>query len=122
MCISPLYGYTQDQNTKTNTLQHQTKPVPQPNKTKDTKNCQQEKIRNYQQDTLKQLKDNEELFFDKCITQAKDERTTVAKVNKTNAQQIAIDKAHTVRTKLTVGMWQHGRNITYKINQLSIKH
>jgi hypothetical protein len=98
-----------------NTPQQQNKPVPQTKKTKDTKKRQREKIWKHQWDTLKGPKENEELFFNKCITQAEDERTMIAKENKTNAQRLAIDDAHDYRTKPTVGLWQYGRNITYKI-------
>ena len=73
--------------------------------TQDSTQRRQAIIRKHRQDTLKRLKDNEELFFDKCITQTKDERKTIAKENNTNAKQIAINKAHTIRTKPAVGMW-----------------
>ena len=106
----------------TNTTQQQTTPVPQPNATKDTKKRRRDKIQKYRQDTLKQLKDNDELFFNKCITQAEDERMMIAKQNKTNAQRLAIEDAHNYQSKLTVRMWRYGCNITNKINQLSIGH
>ena len=55
------------------------------------------------------------MYLDKAITQAKDERTTIAKENETNAKQLAIDGAHNYLTKLTGGMWQYGCNITHKV-------
>ena len=45
-------------------------------------------------------------FLYEAVTQAKDERTSIAKENKTNAKQLAFDDAHDYQTKLTVGMWQ----------------
>ena len=67
---------------KTNTKQQQTTPVPQPDPAKDTKKRRRDKIQKYRQETLKRLKDNEELFFNKAIIQTKDERMTIAKENK----------------------------------------
>ena len=63
----------------------QTIPIQQPNAIKDTKKRQRDKIRKYRCETLKQLKENEELCFDKAITRAKDEGTTIAKENRNNA-------------------------------------
>ena len=79
------------------------------------RNANGKKIQKYRRETLKRLKDNEELVFDEAITQAKDERTPIAKENKTNAKRLAIDNAHDYWTKLTVGIWQYGCNITNKI-------
>ena len=84
-----------------NTKQQQTTPVPQPDATKDTKKRRRYKIRQYRRETLKQLKDNEELFFYDAITRAKDEHTKIANENKTNAKQLAFDDAHNYQTKLT---------------------
>ena len=64
----------------------QTTPVQQPKAAKDTKKRRQDKIRKYRRETLKRLKENEELFFDEAITRAKDERTKMAKKNRTNAR------------------------------------
>jgi hypothetical protein len=93
----------------------QTTPVQQPDAVKDTKKRQREKIRKYRRETLKQLKENEELFFNEAITCAKNEQTTIAKENRTDAQRLAIDDAHDYRPKPIVGMWQYGCNITNKI-------
>jgi hypothetical protein len=71
---------------ETNKTMQQTTPVQQPNVVKDTKKLQRDRIRKYRQETLKRLKENEKLFFDKAITQAKDEHTTIAKENKTNVK------------------------------------
>ena len=51
----------------------QTTPVQQPDAVKDTKKRRRDKIRKYRHETLKRLKENEKLFFDKAITRAKDE-------------------------------------------------
>ena len=95
--------------------QPKTTTVQQPNVLKDTKKCQRDKIRKYRREALKQLKENEELFFDEAITRAKDERTKIAKENRANARRLAIDDTHNYQSKPTVGMWQYGCNITSKI-------
>ena len=64
--------------------------------------------------TLQRLKDSEELFFDNSITQAEDERTTMAKNNNKKARRIAIDAAHDAKQdKPRIGMVQQGRNTAY---------
>jgi hypothetical protein len=63
----------------------QTTPVQQPNTVKDTKKRQRDKIRKYRRETLKRLKENEELFFNEAITRAEDEQTNMAKESRTNA-------------------------------------
>ena len=63
--------------------------------------------------TLWRLKDSEELFFDNSITQAEDERTTMAKNDNKNARRIAIDAAHAKQDKPQIGMVQQGRNTAY---------
>ena len=63
--------------------------------------------------TLQRLKDSEELFFDNSITQAEDERTTMAKNDNNNARRIAIDAAHAKPNKPRIGMVQQGRNTVY---------
>ena len=93
----------------------QTTPVQQPNAVKNTKKRQRDKIRKYRRETLKRLKENEELFFNEAITRAEDEQTTIAKGNRTNSRRLAIDDVHDYRPKPTVGMRQYGCNITNKI-------
>jgi hypothetical protein len=63
--------------------------------------------------TLRRSKDSEELFFYNSITQAEDERTTMAKNDNKNARQIAIDIAHAKQDKPRIGMVQQGRNTAY---------
>ena len=65
--------------------------------------------------TLQRVKDSEELFFDNSITQAEDERTTMAKNDNNNAsaRRLAIDAAHAKQDKPQIGMVQQGRNTAY---------
>jgi hypothetical protein len=63
--------------------------------------------------TLQRLKDSEELFFDNSITQAEDERTTMAKNDNNNARRLAIDAAHAKQDKPRIGLVQQGRNTAY---------
>ena len=63
--------------------------------------------------TLRRLKDSEELFFDNSITQAEDERTTMAKNDNKNARRLAIDAAHAKPDKPRIGIVQQGRNTAY---------
>jgi hypothetical protein len=62
---------------------------------------------------LRRLKESEELFFDNSITQAEDERTTMAKNDNKNAKRIAIDAAHAKQDKPRFGIVQQGRNTVY---------
>ena len=58
--------------------------------------CQhQQEIQRHAKETLGQLQENQELFFNESITKAEDERTDMAKNNSSNAKQVAIDTAHT---------------------------
>ena len=63
--------------------------------------------------TLQRLKDSEELFFDNSITQAEDERTTMAKNDNKNARRLAIDAAHAKSDKPRIGMIQQVSNTAY---------
>ncbi len=72
--------------------------------------------REHQQTTLLQLAQQEELFFETSITQAKDERTDIAKADIINAQRTTIDMEHDnklTNTKPTVGYKQLAHNTTY---------
>ena len=80
----------------------QTTPVQQPNAVEDTKKCRRNKIRKYRRETIKQVKENEELFFNKAITRAEDEQTKMAQEIRTNAQRLAINNAHDYPPKPTV--------------------
>jgi hypothetical protein len=63
------------------------------------------RILQHRKDTLRRLRDSDKLFLDTCITQAKDERTAMAKENTTNVKPIAIVKAHRCN-KHTIGLLQ----------------
>jgi hypothetical protein len=49
--------------------------------------------------TLRRLRDSDNLFLDDSITLAEDERTCLAKANKTNKKRMAINAAHTKRAR-----------------------
>ena len=70
--------------------------------------------RNHRKITLEQLAQQEELFFDECITTAEDERTVMAKNDATNNKKRAIDSAHNKdQPSSTPGYVQRVRNATY---------
>ncbi len=64
---------------------------------------------------LRLLSKNKNLFLDNSITQAKDERTVLAKGDQTNMQHLAIDSAHVNSSKPAIGLTQCGRNATYSL-------
>jgi hypothetical protein len=53
--------------------------------------------------------------LDNSITQAKDERTVLAKGNQTNLQRLAIDSAHVNSNKPAIGLAQRGCNTAYSL-------
>jgi hypothetical protein len=65
--------------------------------------------------TLRLLSKNENLFLDNSITQAKDERTVLAKGNQTNLRRLAIDSAHVNSNKPAIGLTQRGCNVAYSL-------
>ncbi len=65
--------------------------------------------------TLRLLSESENQFLDNNITQAKDERTILAKGNQTNTQRRAINSAHIKNNKPAIGLAQRGRNTTYSL-------
>ena len=70
--------------------------------------------RNHRKLTLERLAQQEDLFFDECITTAEDERTVMAKNDATNNKKRAIDSAHNKdRSGSTPGYVQRVRNATY---------
>jgi hypothetical protein len=64
--------------------------------------------------TLRRLQESEELFFDESITQAEDERTTMAKEDTSNVKHAAIGAAHKFDTT-DIGITKQGRNIVHNI-------
>ncbi len=65
--------------------------------------------------TLRRLRDSDNLFFDNSITLAEDERTSLAKANKSNKKRMAINAAHTKRGTTSIGFSQCGRNAAYSL-------
>ncbi len=65
--------------------------------------------------TLRLLSKNKNLLLDNSITQAKDERTVLAKGNQTNTQHLAIDSSHVNSNKPATGLTQRGCNIAYSL-------
>ena len=65
--------------------------------------------------TLRRLRESDDLFLDNSITQAEDERTTMAKNDTKNAKRSAIDAAHAKQDKPSIGIVQRGRNTAYAL-------
>jgi hypothetical protein len=66
----------------------------------------QQKIawRQHIKQTLQHLRKCDYLFLDNSITQAKDERTAIAKNNTNNAKRMAINSAHAQQDQPTIGL------------------
>ncbi len=81
------------------------------------KHCRQHKIawRQHIKLSLHLLSENENLFLDNSITQAKDERTVLAKGDQTNLQCLAIDSARVNSNKPAIGLTQRDHNTTYSL-------
>jgi hypothetical protein len=77
----------------------------------------QQKIarRQHIKQTLQHLHKSEDLFLDNIITQAKDERTAIAKNNTHNEKHVAIDSAHAQRNQPTIWLTQRGQNMAYRL-------
>ena len=65
--------------------------------------------------TLQRLRDSDNLFLDDSITHAEDERTSLAKADKTDKKRMAINAAHTKQGTTSIGFAQRGRNATYSL-------
>ncbi len=65
--------------------------------------------------TLWRLRDSDNLFLDDSITLAEDERTSLAKANKTDKKRMAINTAHTKRGTTSIGLALRGRNAAYSL-------
>ena len=63
---------------------------------------------------LKQLCENE--FFDTQIARSEDDRTTLAKGDTTNAQQVMIDAAHSTSSPISLPLLQRGVNAGYNLS------
>ena len=79
------------------------------------KHQRQALIRQHRRAILQKIIESGELFLDTAITQAEDERTTMAKLNINNAKQAAIDSAHARTDKPCVRIMQQGRNMVHSI-------
>jgi hypothetical protein len=75
--------------------------------------CRQRKIARCQhiKQTLWPLCKSENLFLKNSITQAKDERTAIAKKDTNNAKRMAIDSTHAQRDQPTIGLAQRRQNM-----------
>jgi hypothetical protein len=80
--------------------------------------CQQCKIARQQhvQQTLRQLRKNDNLFLDNSITITEDEHTGLAKKNNSNAKRKAIDSSHVRQDKPSIGLAQQGHNLVYSMS------
>jgi hypothetical protein len=78
-------------------------------------NRRQRKIARQQhiKQTLRRLRESDNLFLDNSITHAEDERTILAKNDGKNTRRLAMDSAHAKHDKPTIGTAQRGRNKAY---------
>ena len=65
--------------------------------------------------TLRCLRDSDNLFLDDSITLAEDERTSLAKADETNKKCMAINTAHTKQGTTNIGLAQRGHNAVYSL-------
>ncbi len=77
----------------------------------------QRKIARRQQikQTLRRLRDSDNLFLDDSITFAEDKRTSLAKADESNKKRMAINAAHTKQGTLSICFAQRGRNAAYSL-------
>ena len=66
--------------------------------------------------TLRRLRDSDNLFLNDSITLAEDERTSLAKANESNKKRMAINAAHTKQGTTSIGFAQRGRNAAYSLS------
>ena len=66
--------------------------------------------------TLRCLRDRDNLFLDSSITLAEDEPTSLAKANESNKKRMAINAAHIKRGTTSIGFAQRGRNAAYSLD------
>jgi hypothetical protein len=72
--------------------------------------------RHHIKQTLRRLRDSNNLFLDDSITLAEDERTSLAKADESNKKRMAINAAHTKRGTTSIGFAQRGRNAAYSLS------
>ncbi len=66
--------------------------------------------------TLRRLRDSNNLFLNDSITLAEDKRTSLAKADESNKQRMAINAAHTKRGTTSIGFTQRGCNAAYSLS------
>jgi hypothetical protein len=65
--------------------------------------------------TLRRLRNSNNLFLDDSITLAEDKQTSLAKADNSNRKCMAINTAHTKRGTKSIGFAQRGRNAAYSL-------
>jgi hypothetical protein len=65
--------------------------------------------------TLRQLRDSNDLFLNNSITLAEDKRTSLAEANDSNKKRMAINTAHIKSGTTSIGFAQCGRNAAYSL-------
>jgi hypothetical protein len=65
--------------------------------------------------TLRRLRDGDNLFLDNSITLAEDKGTSLAKADENNKKRMAINTAHTKHGTTSIGFAQRGRNAAYNL-------
>jgi hypothetical protein len=65
--------------------------------------------------TLRRLRDSDDLFLNNSITLAEDEQTSLAKNDTSNKKRAAINTAHTKRGTPSIGLAQWGCNAAYSL-------
>jgi hypothetical protein len=68
--------------------------------------------------TLRRLRDSDDLFLDNSITLAEDKQTSLAKDDTSNKKRLAINAAHTKRGTPSIGIAQCGRNAAYSLGSV----
>ncbi len=70
----------------------------------------------HRRQALQRLAQQDDLFLEESITTAEDERTAMAKADKTDSRQKTVDRAHKQSmTKPTASITQRAQNTTYGI-------
>jgi hypothetical protein len=65
--------------------------------------------------TLRRLRDSDDLFLNDSITLTEDKRTSLAKANNSNKKCMAINTAHIKCGTTSIGFAQRGRNAAYSL-------
>ncbi len=66
--------------------------------------------------TLRQLRENDDLILDNSITISEDKCTNLAKNNDSKTKCKAINSSHVRQDKPSIGLAQHGRNLVYSMS------